>query len=242
MDIEKAIMLATRAHLGQKDKGGSPYILHPLKVMCMFEDLPSRIVAVLHDVSEDAGLSVDYIATECGLTDECREALILLTKEQGCLYGSYIKRIRDSGNKIAIAVKHIDLLHNSDLRRLNRKPTKEDLIQNSKYLRAINYLNSNIPYFYDPIPELVVPPKYVCFGRRDGSTISSLKFDYRQSDGLCVYRRPAHKGNWAVDVVIEENRMFVFEPSESSPAHSLNRHELYECTEEEFNKDNLIND
>src|SRR3546814_15835682 len=31
--LDQAIILATRAHAGQIDKGGAPYILHPLRVM-----------------------------------------------------------------------------------------------------------------------------------------------------------------------------------------------------------------
>ena len=31
--LNKAILLATTYHAGQYDRGGNPYILHPLKVM-----------------------------------------------------------------------------------------------------------------------------------------------------------------------------------------------------------------
>lgn len=31
--LNKAIEIATRAHAGQVDKAGEPYILHPLRVM-----------------------------------------------------------------------------------------------------------------------------------------------------------------------------------------------------------------
>lgn len=33
MLINKAIEIAARAHSGQYDKGGNPYIFHPLRVM-----------------------------------------------------------------------------------------------------------------------------------------------------------------------------------------------------------------
>jgi (p)ppGpp synthase/HD superfamily hydrolase len=33
MNLEKAIKIAVEAHTGQLDKGGNPYILHPLRVM-----------------------------------------------------------------------------------------------------------------------------------------------------------------------------------------------------------------
>ena len=51
--IEKALQIAARAHEGQKDKDGQPYILHPLRVMNAVEGEPAKVVAVLHDVIED---------------------------------------------------------------------------------------------------------------------------------------------------------------------------------------------
>ena len=51
--LEKAIEIACRAHQGQRDKAGAPYILHPLRVMLQLDSIEERIVAVLHDVMED---------------------------------------------------------------------------------------------------------------------------------------------------------------------------------------------
>jgi len=51
--LEKAISLAVTAHEGQVDKGGNPYILHPLRVMLSLRTAEEMIVAVLHDVVED---------------------------------------------------------------------------------------------------------------------------------------------------------------------------------------------
>ena len=33
MNLENAIKIAVKAYTGQVEKGGSPYILHPLRVM-----------------------------------------------------------------------------------------------------------------------------------------------------------------------------------------------------------------
>ncbi len=49
--IEKALQIAARAHEGQKDKDGGPYILHPLRVMNAVEGEAEKVVAILHDVS-----------------------------------------------------------------------------------------------------------------------------------------------------------------------------------------------
>ena len=53
MNLEKAIKIAVEAHTGQVDKGGNPYILHPLRVMLSLNSEEERIVGVLHDVVED---------------------------------------------------------------------------------------------------------------------------------------------------------------------------------------------
>ena len=53
MNLEKAIQIAVEAHTGQVDKGGNPYILHPLRVMLSLNTEEERIVGVLHDVVED---------------------------------------------------------------------------------------------------------------------------------------------------------------------------------------------
>lgn len=43
--LEKAIIIAASAHQDQVDKGGNPYILHPLAVMLSLEDEIERICA-----------------------------------------------------------------------------------------------------------------------------------------------------------------------------------------------------
>ena len=53
MNLEKAIKIAAEAHTGQVDKGGNPYILHPLRVMLSLNTEEERVVGVLHDVVED---------------------------------------------------------------------------------------------------------------------------------------------------------------------------------------------
>ena len=51
--LEKALILAAKAHTGQVDKGGAPYILHPIRVMLACEEEKEKIVALLHDTLED---------------------------------------------------------------------------------------------------------------------------------------------------------------------------------------------
>ena len=68
-DIEQvwaAYRYAFAAHDGQTRKTGEPYITHPVSVACILAklhlDLTTVLAALLHDVVEDTGVSVDEIA------------------------------------------------------------------------------------------------------------------------------------------------------------------------------------
>ena len=57
--VEAALALAVEKHHGQRDKSGQPYVLHPIQIMLRFSHAPARAVALLHDVIEDCGVTVD---------------------------------------------------------------------------------------------------------------------------------------------------------------------------------------
>ncbi len=56
-----AIEIAVRAHGGQVDKGGQPYILHPLRLMFAVDGPIAQQAAVLHDVVEDTPTTFEDI-------------------------------------------------------------------------------------------------------------------------------------------------------------------------------------
>ena len=70
--LNKAIKIAAKAHSGQVDKGGNPYILHPLRVLlnfCESESEATKICAILHDVVEDSDITLADLRAE-GFSDE----------------------------------------------------------------------------------------------------------------------------------------------------------------------------
>ncbi|MFJ2710228.1 HD domain-containing protein [Pseudomonas sp. NPDC087346] len=136
--LERAIAIAATAHAGQVDKGGAPYILHPLKVMLRMTTLEERIVAVLHDVVEDCGISLDDLRKE-GFSEEVLSAIESVTKVPGESYGDFVERA--ALNPIGRLVKLADLEENSDLSRI-ASPSWEDLERIEKYRRAIGRLRS----------------------------------------------------------------------------------------------------
>jgi (p)ppGpp synthase/HD superfamily hydrolase len=121
--LERAIEIAAGAHSGQKDKGGEPYILHPLKVMFRLEKDSERIAAVLHDVVEDTDVTLEKLASE-GFPQEILRAIEALTKMPG--ESRLQAASRAAQNKIARQVKLADNAENMDISRIPN-PTKEDI-------------------------------------------------------------------------------------------------------------------
>lgn len=136
--LEKAIIIAARAHAGQVDKAGQPYILHPLRVMLHVSNLEERITAVLHDVIEDTGVTYEYLSAE-GFPFEILEALQALTKLDG------EKRIdaarRAAVNPIAREVKIADVKDNMDLTRIPY-PTEDDYKRQDEYKEVLKFLQN----------------------------------------------------------------------------------------------------
>lgn len=130
--LEEAIALAVRAHQGQKDKAGAPYILHPLRLMFRMETDTERIVAVLHDVIEDSPHSLEELS-HAGYPPEITEALDCLTKRKNEPYAAFIERVKT--NPLARKVKLADLEDNLNEKRL-KTITSKDLDRLSKYRMA----------------------------------------------------------------------------------------------------------
>ena len=136
--LERAIEIAARTHAGQVDKGGAPYILHPLRVMLRVAPGAQQIVAVLHDVVEDSDVTFEDLERE-GFAAEVIKGLRAVTKVEGESYEDFVARAaRDPVGK---AVKLADLMENSDLSRI-AEPSQKDLERVAKYRRAIAYLSA----------------------------------------------------------------------------------------------------
>jgi len=129
--LGKVLVLATNAHAGQFDRGGKPYILHPLKVMHYLksDDEELMCVALLHDVVEDTKTTWADLK-EIGCTDRVLDAVSALTKMPGQSYDDYKEEV--FLNEDAMRVKMADLRHNTDIRRL-KGVTQKDLDRLAKY-------------------------------------------------------------------------------------------------------------
>lgn len=109
--IDLALSIAVKAHAGQLDKDGVPYILHPITVGMMGHTDEERVAGFLHDVVEDTDYTFDALLVE-GIPQGIVNALKLLTHNKDVDYYDYVQSIIDSKNPIALQVKYNDIQHN----------------------------------------------------------------------------------------------------------------------------------
>src|SRR5256885_6651240 len=90
--LDDAIQFARRAHEGQLDKSGRPYIGHPLRVMGRVRGDRARMVAVLHDVVEDTGVTTEDLA-RAGCPADVLRAVEAISKRPGEDPEVYLARV-----------------------------------------------------------------------------------------------------------------------------------------------------
>ncbi len=136
--LERAIALAAKAHEGQVDKADAPYILHPLRMMLRLSTIEERMTAVLHDVVEDCGVSLENLRAE-GFSETVIEAIDSVTRRPDESYEAFV--LRAAEHPIGRRVKLMDLEDNSDLSRI-ANPTIRDYDRIEKYRRAIETIRN----------------------------------------------------------------------------------------------------
>ena len=138
MNLHRAIEIALEAHKNVSDKGGNPYILHPLRLMLQMDSEEEMIVAILHDVVEDSEKwSFDKLHKE-GFSKKIINSLRSVTKEnENEDYEKFIDRsVKD---KIGRKVKIADISDNLDISRL-KEVTDKDILRINKYKKALEKL------------------------------------------------------------------------------------------------------
>ena len=152
--LERAIEIAVAAHKGQADKGGNPYILHPLRVMNSLDTEQEMIVGVLHDVVEDCsdrGYTFDYLKSQ-GFSQSVLDALGSVSKtpeEEKVLKSlagderveAYLRFVsRAKADPIGRRVKRADIEDNLDTSRLGELTSKDEF-RLAQYKAALAFLD-----------------------------------------------------------------------------------------------------
>lgn len=136
--LSKAIEIAAKAHAGQSEKDGPPYILHAMRVMLNCKTETEQICATLHDVIEDTDYTFDDLKNE-GFSDEVLTVIDCLTHRSNESYEEYIARILP--NQTACRVKLADLTDNMDLTRI-KNPSESDAMRMQRYSEALKRVDN----------------------------------------------------------------------------------------------------
>lgn len=125
MDLVKAALeIATRAHAGVLDKGGVPYILHPIAVAegVAHRGAEVEAAALLHDVVEDTAVTLEDLK-RMGMPDRVLVLVEGMTHRKGHeTYFEYIGRIIATDDPDLMLIKLSDVRHNTKLDRGDYTP------------------------------------------------------------------------------------------------------------------------
>ena len=132
----EAMRIAYRAHHGQYDKSGIPYIYHPIHLAEQMKDEYTTCVALLHDVVEDTNVTLRELSEI--FPKEVTDAVALMTHTDDTDYLDYVRKI--NVNPIAKAVKLADLYHNSDRSRMEDPDEAALRRWDQKYSKALAIL------------------------------------------------------------------------------------------------------
>ena len=131
--LEKAIIIATKAHAGQEDKGGNPYILHPLAVAARLKSIDEKIVAILHDVVEDTPVTFEELRQE-GFEEKHIRGIDSVTRREGETYSEFVDRAKK--DPLGNPVKQADMMENKDISRIPN-PTEQDFKRSNRYEKEL---------------------------------------------------------------------------------------------------------
>lgn len=144
--LNKAKELAKQQFASRTDKAGVDYYEgHLSSVAALVDTEEEKIVAFLHDILEDTDYPESKLREQFG--DRIVDAVLMVThkghlNEDG--YLQYIRKLKDSGNELAIAVKIADLTNNSDYTRLGASSPDElsdkDRRRWEKYQKSLEIL------------------------------------------------------------------------------------------------------
>lgn len=132
--IRRAREIAERAHAGQVDKLGEPYLEHVRRVAAFVAGDPlAEVVAWLHDVLEDTELTAADLRA-AGMEEQVIAAGVAITRLEGEREEDYLARV--SADPVARKVKlEADLVDNTSPERVARLPADVRAALAAKYRR-----------------------------------------------------------------------------------------------------------
>lgn len=142
--LADAIRLAMERHAGQTEKpGGTPYVLHPLRVMERVKDPEAKVVAVLHDVVEDTPTTPDDLR-RMGFPERVIQGILSVSRREGESYADFV--VRAKADPLGKLVKLADLEDNFNLPRTLLRPDRldSDLARLRRYALSYKFLTDEL--------------------------------------------------------------------------------------------------
>lgn len=136
--VQRAAAIARKAHAGQVDKSGKPYIGHIERVAARVTSDEAKCVALLHDVLEDTDILPEPEMRRI-FGDAITDGVLSVTRKEDESYEEFVRRAGE--NPLGRQVKMSDLIDNSNLSRLDNI-TVTDVQRQRKYNDALMYLLS----------------------------------------------------------------------------------------------------
>ena len=181
--VKKALRICYEAHRNQVDKGGMPYVIHPIHIAEQMETEEEVCTALLHDVIEDSPYAMQDLI-QAGISKPVLEALKLMTRDENTDYLNYIVQLRK--NPIARRVKMADLDHNSDLSRLDRVTTQDRRrVVKYRMARAIleeDKYDESTGHFCKMIPLALEHPFYLSVYYNQHGVVELYSIDIETAD------------------------------------------------------------
>lgn len=140
--LSLALLIATTGHFNQYDRGGNPYVLHPMRIMMRLRTTDKELmqIAILHDIIEDTLITFADLKL-LGFSERVIDALTVLTKDQNLSYEENIERVLT--NIDACKVKLEDLKDNLDASRL-KDVSEKTLLKQKQYIFAFDKITKHL--------------------------------------------------------------------------------------------------
>jgi (p)ppGpp synthase/HD superfamily hydrolase len=144
--IERAVALAVKAHSGQVDKQGQPYILHVLRVGLAGTTEEEKVTGILHDILEDTEWTVEDLY-KLKFSYKCVPAIIALTHTRNLTHTDYYNQILT--NDLALRVKKNDIDDNyGRLSTVRDVTTRERLRKKYDFAREFLFNEKPVTTYY----------------------------------------------------------------------------------------------
>jgi (p)ppGpp synthase/HD superfamily hydrolase len=143
VNVAYATALAERAHAGQVDKAGQPYIGHLRRVSTRLRPygVDAQIAGVLHDILEDTEVTAGDLVRE-GVPHHVIAAIESVTRIPGETYMDLVHRA--AAHPLGRLVKLADNLDNADEERLKALDPVIAARLRAKYARAREVLENEV--------------------------------------------------------------------------------------------------